>query len=222
MLAFSLFFIELFMLFLLSRNLTRTISQVVFRLTRSQKSTIMTIAFLFLPGTVLHELSHAVIAQLVGVPVGTMEFFPRIEGDHVKLGSVQVGRTDPFRRFLIGAAPFFIGTTIMLSVLFYMVQQQFFTNYLFIILTGYVTFEIGNTMFSSRKDMEGALELFVGIIAIIIILYFFGVRFSFLNPTELLSQPVIQELFTKGSFFLLIPLAIDLIFILFFRILQKK
>ena len=217
MLYFSVFFIELVMLFLLSRNLTRVLSYFFYRLSKSKHFTISAIAFLFLPGTLLHELSHALMAGLLGVHVGEMEFLPKVEGEHVKLGSVQIGHTDPIRRFLIGAAPFFIGTLILLGILFFTVQHHFFNNYFLIFLVGYFVFEIGNTMFSSRKDMEGALELFGTIIVLLIIFYFFGLHLPAMNPTSLLNQPAIQEVFRQGSLFLLAPLVIDLVIIILLR-----
>jgi hypothetical protein len=222
MFYFSLFFIELVILFLLSRNLSLVLSGFLYRMTRSKHITVMTIAFLFFPGTLLHELSHALVAGLLGVRVGEMEFMPKVDGGHVKLGSVQIAHTDPFRRFFIGAAPFFVGTLILLGILFYTVQNHFFDNYFVVILIGYLVFEIGNTMFSSRKDMEGALELFGTIIILLIILFILGLRLPAFNPTILLDQPLAQEVFKRGSIFLLVPLAIDLVVILLFRPVNRK
>ena len=217
MFFFVLFFIELVVLFLLSRNLSRVLSYFFYRLSRSHRFTVSALAFLFFPGTLLHELSHAIAAGLLGVAVGTIEFIPKVEGEHVKLGSVQIAQTDPIRRFFIGAAPFFFGTIILLGLLFFAVQNHFFHNTFFVILTGYFVFEIGNTMFSSRKDMEGALELFGAIILLLIVLYLLGVKFPAFNPNLLLNQPLIQEIFRQGSAFLLVPLAIDTVIIFFFR-----
>jgi hypothetical protein len=222
MLFFSLFFIELVVLFLLSRNLTQVLSLYFYRISKSKHFTVMAIAFLFFPGTLLHELSHALAAGLMGVHVGEMEFMPRVDGEHVKLGSVQIAHTDPFRRFFIGAAPFFFGTLILLGILFYTVQNHFFNNYLVVILIGYLVFEIGNTMFSSRKDMEGALELFGTIIIIVIILFLLGLRLPAFNPASVLEQPLVLEVFRQGSLFLLIPLTIDCVVILLFHPTRKR
>jgi len=222
MLYFSLFFAELLILFLLSRQLSTALSHFIYRITKSRTVTISIIAFLFFPGTALHELSHALSASLLGVHVGEIEFVPTIHEDYVKLGSVQIGQSDPIRRFLIGSAPFIFGTAILLGILFFAAQNKLFDNIYLVILIGYLVFEIGNTMFSSKKDMEGAFELFGTIIFIVIVLYFLGVRVTFLNPNQLLSQPLLQEVFTKGSLFLLIPLAIDILIIFLFRPLRRK
>ncbi len=222
MLFFTLFFIELFLLFLLSRNLSRNLSHFFYSISKSKNFTIITLSILFLPGTIIHEFSHAIAARLLGVHVGTMEFMPQIEGEHVKLGSVQVAHTDPIRRFFIGTAPFLFGTAIMMGLLFYFVQNRLYDNYLFAILVGYGIFEVGNTMFSSRKDMEGALKLFGILIFVIIVLYFLGVRLPSFNPNSFLSQPLIHQVFQRGSLFLLIPLAIDAVIIILLRPIYKN
>jgi len=222
MFYFTLFFLEFFILFLLSRNLTQLLSQFIFRLSKNKHFTIVTLALLFFPGTLLHELAHTLFAGLLGVSVGDMEFLPKIEGEHVKLGSVQIARTDPVRRFIIGAAPLLFGMTILLGLLFFTTTHRLFTNVWWVFLIAYLVFEIGNTMFSSRKDMEGALELFATLILLVIIFYLLGVRIAFFNPYSFLSQPVVQEVFKNGSFFLLVPLIIDACMILLLRPVKKK
>lgn len=221
MLLFILFLTELFILFLLSRMLSRSVSYLVYYFSRSKKVTIHVLAWLFFPGTVLHELSHAIMAGLLGVRVGTMEFVPVIDGDRVKLGSVQVAQTDFFRRFLIGAAPFFFGTLIMLAFLFYASQNNLYENVWLVILIGYVVFEIGNTMFSSKKDMEGAVELLATITILILIFYFLGVRLPSFNPDMIFANPTIVDVLQKGSLFLLVPIVIDLVCIGLLKILKR-
>lgn len=222
MFFFASFFLELAALFLLSRTLTRVLSYFFYRVSHSQHVTITAIALLFFPGTLLHELAHALMAGLLGVPVGEIEFMPKIQGEHVKLGSVQIGQTDPIRRFFIGAAPFIIGTLILVGILFYTVQNHFFGNYFLIILVGYLVFEIGNTMFSSRKDMEGALELFGTIIVLLIVFYLLGIRLPAINPNSILGQPLVEEVFKQGSLFILVPLVLDTVVILLFHPRHKK
>lgn len=222
MLYFTFFFAELLFLFFLSRSLTRVLSLFLFKISKSKTFTITIMAFLFFPGTLLHEIAHALFALLMGVHVGKMEFIPQLEGEKVKLGSVQVGQSDPVRRFFIGAAPFFLGTIILLLILFYAVKQQFFNNTFIVILVGYLVFEIGNTMFSSKKDMEGALELFLTLIVLVIAFYLMGIRVPSFNPSVFLAQPLIQTVFRQGSLFLLAPLAIDALIILLLRPIAKK
>lgn len=216
------FFASLLLLFLLSRAVTRSLSHLFYRITKSKSVTIYLLAFLFFPGTVIHELSHFLMAALLFVPVGQIDLWPKIEGDTVKLGSVQVAQTDIFRRFLIGAAPFLFGVTFLLAILFYAVGQNLLNQTWFIILMIYIAFEIGNTMFSSKKDMEGALELFGGILFIVIVFYFLGVRIPSFDPKVLFDHPTVMQVFQQGSLFLLVPLGIDILVLLLLRLFSFK
>jgi len=177
---FLYFFGLLAFLFLISKALSKHLGLLIFRLTRHNHTlTVRLMAAVFLPGTIVHEFAHASVAQFMGVPVGDIELMPVIEGNYVKLGSVKVADTDPFRRFLIGMAPVFVGLILIFTVL--IMFQRFGEDWPLwaVFLVYYAIFEVGNGMFSSRRDMEGAIELFVAVAIVIGILYFFGVRFSF-------------------------------------------
>ena len=66
---------------------------------------------LFLPGTLVHELSHWVMARLLAVRTGRIELWPRAQKNGaVWLGSVQIARTDPVRASLVGLAPLLSGS----------------------------------------------------------------------------------------------------------------
>jgi hypothetical protein len=215
-----LFFAELLILFFFSRSVTRNLSYIFYRLSRNEKFTIYFMAFFFFPGTLIHELAHYVTALLLFVHASHMEFMPKVIGKGVKLGSVQIAHTDPFRRALIGMAPFFWGTAIILGILFAFHQLGGLQNIWITLLTGYVLFEISNTMFSSRKDMEGTLELFIALLIVFCIFYVLGFRFPSIDPGVFLTSSV-TTLFETGSYFLAIPLAIDIILLLMLRILRS-
>lgn len=207
------------LLFLLSKLVTSKLSYLFYRLTRSIRWTINILALLFFPGTLIHELSHLLMAALLFVPVGQMELWPKMEDEHsVKLGSVQIAETDIFRRFLIGAAPFLFGISLLLGVLFYGVNAHLFNQRWYVAIMMYLAFEIGNTMFSSKKDMEGALELFGVILFFIILFYFLGVRLPSFNPNIIFGNKIVSEVLQKGSLFLLIPLGIDLAVLILLRL----
>lgn len=216
------FFGALLLLFLLSREVTRSFSQLFFRITHSHSATIYLIAFLFFPGTIIHELAHFFMAAILFVPTGQIDLWPKIEGEGVKLGSVQIAQTDIFRRFLIGAAPFIFGVTFLLAILFYAVTANLLQQTWFIVLMIYIAFEIGNTMFSSKKDMEGALELFGVILFFVVVFYFLGVRIPSFDPHVFFDHPTVMQVFKQGSFFLLVPLGIDIAVLLILRLVSFK
>lgn len=209
MLFVIFFLLELFFLFFLSQFLTRSLSRLLMKITKNQSLTVNLLSFLFLPGIVIHELSHLLSASLLLVPVGEIEFVPKIkEGGGVKMGSVGIGKTDIFRRMLIGTSPFFIGVVIITSSLFYFSEHFFFSPFLTKVFLFYLLFEVGNTMFSSRKDLEGALEFILAFILIGALLYFAGLRPDIVVVQNLfLNLPI--DFFQKVDQLLLIPLGID-------------
>jgi hypothetical protein len=71
----------------------------------------------FLPGTLIHELSHWLAAKLLWVPTGRIVIWPRVQpGRSLWLGTVQVGRTDPLRGSLIGLAPLLAGSLVVVLI----------------------------------------------------------------------------------------------------------
>jgi len=215
-----LFFLELFVLFLLSRSLQKKLSQFFFLITKSVKWTVYLLSLLFFPGTLIHEVAHYLMARLLFVPTGKMKLLPELEGQSVKLGSVAIGKSDPLRRLLIGVAPFLCGTTIILLTLILAEKNQLWGSLWMAAILLYVLFEIGNSMFSSKKDLEGAM-FFVVLFAIVsVALYILGVRIS-LNDLRGLINNATGHMFYQGVLYLLIPIGLDLALILFLSISNK-
>lgn len=211
---------ELLLLFLLSQALTRSLSSVLYRLTRSRKITIYILAFLLLPGTFIHELAHLCMAVFLRVPTGEMKLFPEVQGNMVKLGSVAIAITDPIRRMFIGVAPFIIGTIFLIATLYSLtIQIKTIPPWLLIIFI-YGIFEIGNTMFSSKKDLEGTIELFGATIVIGSLLYFLHVHIPASVTTFFLSSNVLHNVQSITTL-MLIPLGIDVGIIVIIHALEK-
>jgi hypothetical protein len=220
MLFAGLFFVELILLFFLAKIVQKKLSHFFYKTTHSIKATVYLMALLFFSWSLIHELAHFLMAGILFVPVHHMELFPKIEEDYVKLGSVTMAKRDPFRRFLIGIAPFLVGVTLMLGIIFYAIQNNLYSNIAFALLIAYVVFEIGNTMFSSKQDMDGALELLVAVGFLGLVLFILGLRIP-IHPEQIFT-PIVVEVFIKGSLFLLIPLTIDALLIGFFRLFKGK
>lgn len=211
------FILELGFLFFLSRQVTRVISSSFHAITQSKKGLVITIAFLFLPGTILHELAHFFMAKLLFVRTGSISLLPHLSGDSLRLGSVQIEQVDPVRKLLIGVAPILAGVGVLSAVYYFFLQQTNFLNWTILIPIS-TTFIIGNTMFSSRKDLEGTL----GFLAIATIIS--GIL---LTTNPLLNQTIIHFLtitatpfFTILSLYLLPPIILDLTIILLSKVLQ--
>jgi hypothetical protein len=71
-----------------------------------------------LPGVIVHEVSHLLMALLLRVKVRRFSLGPRRQGKtgRVSLGSIQVGNVDPVRGSLIGVAPLLGGAAVILLI----------------------------------------------------------------------------------------------------------
>lgn len=156
-----------------------------------------------MPGTFIHEVSHLLASLVLLVPFGKLELIPEeLPEGGLKMGSLEVAKTDPVRRLLIGAAPTFVGTAIIFSVIYFIYSKALMTSILPLLFAVYVVFEIGNTMFSSRKDMEGSLLFVVLMTSIMIAFYLLGVRIN-------LTIPHFDEFIKMADAFLVVPIVID-------------
>lgn len=159
------FFIQvlglLLALYLLSRLFLQQLSGWLFGLFKSREMVIKTVAIFLMPGTFIHEVAHLVFAEFMKVRTDGLTIVPEIgEGNNIKLGGVKVEQTDPLRRTIIGLAPVFLGLSIIWSVtVWFLAQSQ--PSFIIIAAYVYVLLQIGLTMFSSAKDLEGS---FVGLL----------------------------------------------------------
>lgn len=224
MIFVALFLLELFVLFLSSIVLTRGISRLLFYLSKSEKTTVYLLSFLFLPGTIIHELAHFLTAVILLVPVGEIEFLPKLHGNSLKLGSVKVARSDFFRRAFIGFAPLIIGIGILIFIFFYLfpgILNFPKTPIWQTLLVIYGVFQVSNTMFTSRKDVEAALQLIILILSIVAIFFIFHIQVPDLVMEKITNLRTINFI-RSLELFLLIPLAINFILILGIKLLLKN
>lgn len=220
--ALILFF-ELLFFALLAKKLHQNFYTVFYHLTGSEDIAARLFAFLFLPGTFVHELSHFLMAKVLLVHASNLELIPVLHDDGLKLGSVSIAKTDPFRRLLIGAAPFIFGLSLMTGSLFWLYQNREFTFSLpwwGIGILLFVYFEIGNTMFSSKKDMEGALAVALFTLLIPAVLFFLGINEPFLFLLRLINQN--GEIFLNGIFLMGVPVAINLLVLTFVQLFKLR
>lgn len=214
MLYFGVFLFELILLFILSKKLINCLVQIIYKFTRSHKVVVHTLAIIFLPGTIIHELAHLLFAGVMLVPVGELSVIPEVEDHEVKLGSVQIGKTDPVRRMIIGVAPALLGMLLIFSI--FLLVKIGVAPWWQIVLGLYFLFEIGNTMFSSRKDLEGSV-IFVILIFVLTAVIFFALYLW--NPVLLqnfwiylnnLNLEFAVNFFKQAAIYLLIPVGLDL------------
>ena len=180
-----LFFILLLLLFFLSQRITTSLFQFFYFLTRQEKLSVGLLSFFLLPGTLIHELSHFLLAVLLRVKTGRLSLLPEIEKNGVvKTGRLELAQTDPFRRTLIGLAPLIIGLTLI-----YFLGKYLFSNFsqlithnsqpitiLLLFIICYLLFTISTTMFSSKKDLESLIVVGPLLLITMLLLEYFGVK----------------------------------------------
>jgi hypothetical protein len=128
-------------------------------------------SLIFLPGTILHELSHWLVAELLGVHTGEITILPNMdnaENDRQRLGSVATASSGPIRGFLIGAAPFVTGLLALSLLGYFVFLPSLLTWQYILILYGIVV--VGSSMMLSREDRR-SLPFFLILVVVIVVIY---------------------------------------------------
>ena len=222
MIYFFALFTEIYILFLLSRLMSKTLSKFM---------SVNLIALIFLPGVIIHELSHLFIAAILFVPAGNIEFIPKKIGNGVKLGSIEIAKTDPIRRSIIGFAPVFAGVSLIVGAVYLFSSGFLFLQsekpYIYIcaiLVLTYLLFAVSNTMFSSKADMEGTIEILIALFIVFVGTYVLGFRPSLVYSNKIFTKEFIGVI-QKSTVFLFAPIVID-VFILgvikLFRSIRKN
>lgn len=119
---------------------------------------------LLLPGTLIHEFSHALAAIFLGVRIAGLSLLPKLDSaaKHLTLGSLSHAKTDFVRSSLIGAAPTLVGLSLVTLLVSTMFTPQSLTlspifhspDTLSTYLKLYLAFAIANTMHTSASDRQ--------------------------------------------------------------------
>jgi len=184
------FIITLVVLVNVVRWIHRHLHGVAYLMTGSPDSALVLYSLPLLPGVVLHELSHVLMALILRVQTSGFTVVPRRDpGGRVALGSVMVERVDPVRGSLIGLAPMLAGCGAVLLI----GEQVFGLSQLSgVVLTGqgpaigdalrrmietpdawlwlYLIFAISNSMLPSESDRETwpPVVLFIGLVLLVV------------------------------------------------------
>ncbi len=215
-LLFILIFIgEISMLFFLSRAALQHMYGLLRKILKKDTLIVLFISLFYLPGTIIHELSHYFMALILNLHPREIQLFPVIEGRTVKLGHVlyEKNPNDFIRSIIVGVAPFF-GALITLWLI---IQSRLFPGAYWWETAGfgYLIIAITANMFSSQQDLIDIL--YVIPIALIggFLFYLFPIHFSpeFINTSSFHIFYFIQTL----QFPLLFSLLFHAILILVLR-----
>lgn len=166
-------------LIILQRQLHFEIQAVLLLLTRRSDLTIALFSILFLPGVVIHETSHFLMAKLFGVKTGRISFIPQpLSNGRLQMGFVETAPTDLVRDVLIGGAPMLVGGAVAAYIGLFQLGLVSYWNEL---LTGklgnlltdlpqlysqrdfwlwfYLIFVVSSTMFPSDSDRRAWLPI---------------------------------------------------------------
>lgn len=163
----------------LQRLLHREIQAVILLITRNVQLTIGLFSVLFFPGVFLHELSHFLMAKVLGVRTRGFSLIPRtLPNGRLQMGYVETEKSDVVRDSLIGLAPLIAGTLFIAYTGIYKMQFHVLWNVLRdgrvdlfwagvgslpsipdFYLWFYFTFAVASTMLPSESDRLSWLPL---------------------------------------------------------------
>jgi hypothetical protein len=191
--------ISLPILLLLQRWIQTHLHGLSLLLTGKPERAVYLYAIILFPGVLLHEMSHWITANLLGVRTGSVSLLPRRGPDgSLQLGYVEYYRSktlDPVRESLIGGAPMIVGTIVILLIGFnaftvvdlaravqsgdldtltFALANLFQTKY--ILLWIYLIFAISNAMMPSKSDRRAWPAFIVSMIILAGIVYILGLQ----------------------------------------------
>ncbi len=229
-LFFVLFFILLASLWWLSWRIGLLIQEIVYLSTGSDSLAMVILFLIYLPGILVHEASHWLVARILGLKTSRFRVWPKYTRNTIGLGSVTVSSGGVVWDSLVGLAPLLIG-----SALIVLIGEQVFDTQtlafawrtgrlrdgLNFVVTGlaqnpdsllwsYLLFAIANAMMPSASDRAPlkSLGIYIVLIGAVFVLLDQSGR-NVLLLLDFLFGPV--QLLT-GAFFLVA--AIDLAVIL--------
>lgn len=225
----------------LSRMVSLRVQAVTYYWTGSGDITNVIIFLVLLPGVILHESAHWLMARLVGLRTGKFRVWPSKQGDYIGLGSVSVERGDVWRDSLVGIAPLVFGNLVIALIgwrvfatpaLLDALADARLTDAVLVFLEGmrtadglawaYVVFTVGNSMMPSSSDRESFKPvLLYSMLAAVI---YIGVGLPLAPMTQLLGwvAPAIEIAVGALLFLIVLDLLILALFWPLERLLRQR
>lgn len=213
------------------------LQRVLILIFRRTKVAFFIYALLLLPGVVLHEFSHWLVARMLGVRTRNFSLLPRLKPDgSIRFGFVETDRADPVRSALIGVAPLVSGALVLTTLVYrslglgsILMGEDVFSLETVRILGErfvetpdlwfwlYLAIVISNTMLPSAADRSAWVPfgLMIVTFSVFIALIGYGPQ-----AAALIATPAEMGMRTLASLFTLTT-ALDLAFILPLWLLQR-
>ncbi|HEY65923.1 MAG TPA: hypothetical protein G4O02_15280 [Caldilineae bacterium] len=108
--------VTLVALYLLNDWISRHLQGIGLLATGREGGAIALAWLIFLPGIVLHELSHWLVARVLGLRPSRLRVWPERRGRSVRMGYVDFRSGGALRDSLVGLAPFITGCALLLWI----------------------------------------------------------------------------------------------------------
>jgi len=217
--------LSLVILLLTKKKMTADLSRLIHHFGGTQHTAIITWSIIFLPGTLIHEISHFLIAALTGARTGKIEIFPEYLEDsnekstHVALGSVQTQKLNPIRGFLVGIAPFIFGMALLIWLAALLQTAYSEGNTWLVVLEGYLFFTIANSFFPSWTDIKQTLPFVIISLVVALLAWYFGFQVTLSSNSYVWT--VLDSLWKAILISILLNLSLIGLFFLIRRLIKK-
>ena len=111
--TFLAFALMLLALAWMSRRIGLLIQENVYLLTGSLDLAMVILFLVYLPGILIHEGAHWLMAKSLGLKTGKFRVWPRKQGKHIGMGSVSVASGGTLADSLVGLAPLLLGSILV-------------------------------------------------------------------------------------------------------------
>jgi hypothetical protein len=231
------------------RQVHEGLQALFFLLTGHNTAAIYLFQILLLPGVILHEFSHYLVARLSGVRVRKVSLQPQVRGAKIQMGAIVMDKPDFARGLLIGIAPLILGSTLIILIgqhvfdvgavidaatasdsraMIAAVRSAFGVPDAWIWF--YLIFAVSNAMLPSESDREALwpMVVFIGVILVLVAIAGWGPELMsrLAEPVEtalsLLLVALSITLFVDVLFVAVIWLLRGLVSLLTGRALEKK
>jgi hypothetical protein len=232
--------VTLGLLLLVERWIHRHLQGVMLLFTGDPEIAVILYALPLLPGIVIHELSHALAAILLGVRVGRISIRPKRAGQRVQLGFVPIEETGALRASLIGLAPLLVGSAVILLTGYSVfglstIGGAFTVGEWSDLIAGllralrapdawiwaYLIFAVSNTMLPSRADRQAWRPVVLFLLLIGALIWMAGLGPAIIAHSAALITVALRWLATMCAITILVDVPFALSITLVERLLQR-
>lgn len=185
-----IFLSQILLIYFLTRKLTNELYNLLLIFIKKENTIFKIISLIYLPGTVLHEMSHFIMATILLLKVKRVNFFPEFSPGRIKLGSVSYERKDFIRGFIVGIAPLFGA---IFFFYFIKLARPFPSDSMYLdLIILYLIFAVSSTMFSSKQDLADFIYIIPTLIIAAILIHILPIDINLFIKNEAMINNMLQ------------------------------